>query len=50
MPALLTVLDKLELVAERELNGADAGRCEPQGIFRQGQRFDIAWLPPTGNE
>ena len=32
MPALAPVLDDLELMAERELDGADAGRGEPQRV------------------
>jgi hypothetical protein len=44
MPALPAVLDDLELMAEYELDAADAGRGEPQRIFRQCQGFQAAGL------
>jgi hypothetical protein len=42
VPALPAVLDDFELVAEHELDKADAGRVESQGIFRQCEGFHVA--------
>jgi hypothetical protein len=50
VPGLAPVLDKLELMAELELDAPDAGGGELEGVFRKGQGLALAGLPAPRDE
>lgn len=49
-PAPRAILDHCELMAEDELDAADARRAEPKGILRQRQGFHVAGLLSSRDE